>query len=133
MLWVMIGGSYSATALRTLAPNTVYTVWASSALLQTVVAMPYYYDAVASGLSANCSADIAAATAFMDGALGGTNTRFANEVKSAMHAAATGMMATPRDGLLAAASPAQIGEYLLAPLVAFQVCALRDRFGLAPR
>jgi hypothetical protein len=127
----MVGGSYSATALRTLAPNTAFTVWASFALLQAVVAMPYYYDAVASGLSANCSADIAAATAFMDGARG-TNTRFANEVKSAVHAAATGM-ATPRYGLLAAASPAQIGEYLLAPLVAFQVCALRDRFGLAPR
>jgi hypothetical protein len=122
----MIGGSYSgvrATALRTLAPASIFAAWASSAPLQAVVSMPSYYAAVARGLPANCTADIAAATAFMDGALGGTNGSFADEVKTAVLAAAAGM-ATPSAGQLAATSAAQVGEYLLAPLVAFQVCGL---------
>ncbi|QIX02443.1 hypothetical protein AMS68_007960 [Peltaster fructicola] len=66
--WVFLGGSYPgnrAAWLRIRNPDIIYASWASSAPVETVVDMSTYYTQVYSDMTANCSADMAAASSYL--------------------------------------------------------------------
>lgn len=70
--WITIGASYPgmlAVFARIRNPETFYASWASSAPVETVESMPTYYEQIYQDMTANCSADIAAASAYLDTSL----------------------------------------------------------------
>lgn len=70
--WIAIGASYPgmlAVFARIRNPEVFYASWASSAPVETVESMPTYYEQIYEDMTANCSADIAAASAFLDNIL----------------------------------------------------------------
>lgn len=70
--WIFIGGSYPgarAAFIRIRNPDVIYASWASSGPVQATVNMATYSEQVYKDLTANCSADIAAASAYLDNVL----------------------------------------------------------------
>lgn len=76
--WVFLGGSYGgnrAAWLRLRNPDVIYASWASSAPVQTTINMASYYEQVYKDMTANCSADMAAAGDYLTSVLtNGTDT-----------------------------------------------------------
>ncbi|ENI10418.1 hypothetical protein COCC4DRAFT_183081 [Bipolaris maydis ATCC 48331] len=71
--WVFIGASYSggrAAWVRNKYPDSIYASWASSAVVEAMVDMGYYADAIWAGMNAkgfgNCTRDIQAAIRYAD-------------------------------------------------------------------
>lgn len=74
--WVMVGGSYSgmrSAFVRDQYPETIYASWSSSAPVEARVNMSMYFDQVYASMVANgylnCTRDIKAALAYIDGEL----------------------------------------------------------------
>ncbi|KAF2161385.1 hypothetical protein M409DRAFT_28119 [Zasmidium cellare ATCC 36951] len=70
--WIAIGASYPgllAVFARIRNPETFYASWASSAPVETMISMPTYYEQIYQDMTANCSADIAAASRYLDSVL----------------------------------------------------------------
>ncbi|KAK4505529.1 hypothetical protein PRZ48_003492 [Zasmidium cellare] len=70
--WIIIGASYPgllAVFARIRNPEVFYASWASSAPVETVNAMPTYYEQIYKDMTRNCSADIAAASRYLDSVL----------------------------------------------------------------
>ncbi|KAK3110944.1 hypothetical protein LTR53_014257 [Teratosphaeriaceae sp. CCFEE 6253] len=70
--WIFIGGSYPgarAAFSRLRNPEVWYAAWSSSGAVQATIDMATYGEQVYQDIPANCSADIKAATAFMDATL----------------------------------------------------------------
>lgn len=82
--WIFVGGSYPgvrAAMLRVRNPETIFASWSSSAPVQSNVEMPTYFEQLAQDLPTNCSADLAAASAFFDAQMSSESTNTSNLVK----------------------------------------------------
>lgn len=67
--WITTGASYPAMLAvfaRIRNPETFFAAWASSAPVETVLSMPTYYEQIYRDMTANCSADMAAASRYLD-------------------------------------------------------------------
>lgn len=70
--WIFIGGSYPgsrAAYIRSRNPDTIYASWSSSGPVQATVDMAVYNEQLFKDTTANCSADIRAASQYLDNVL----------------------------------------------------------------
>ena len=70
--WIFVGGSYPgarAAFIRIRNPDVIYASWSSSGPVQATVDMATYTEQAYKDFTANCSADIAAASAYLDDVL----------------------------------------------------------------